>query len=132
MADVEDPVVIGRRGHDLLTDPSLNKGTAFSREERETFGLVGLLPDHVSTLEEQLDRVLAGYRAEPAPLLRHSYLRALQDRNETLFYALLCRHLDEMLPVVYTPTVAEACRRFSHIYQRPRGIFVTPENVAEL
>lgn len=125
----DDVVYVWKRGRALLCDPSLNKGTAFSAEEREAFGLVGLLPDHVSTLEEELVRAHARYLAEPPGIARHIHLRALQDRDETLYYALIEAHLEEMLPVVYTPLVAEACRSFSHIHQRPRGLFVTPGNI---
>lgn len=129
---MDDAVYVARRGAELLTDPILNKGTAFTHDERRDLGLTGLLPDHVSTLDQQVARVYANYLLEANDLARHGYLRALQDRNETLFYALLLRHLREMLPIVYTPTVALACRRYSHIYQKPRGIFVTPNNVGDL
>ncbi|MFL5998589.1 MAG: NAD-dependent malic enzyme [Streptomyces sp.] len=116
------------RGTALLADPLLNKGTAFSPEERADFGLDGLLPPATETLDEQADRAYEAFLGYDKPLNRHIYLRQLQDTNEVLFYSLLTRHLEEMLPVVYTPTVGEACRRFSEIYRRPRGLFLTYED----
>ncbi|MDH6566060.1 malate dehydrogenase (oxaloacetate-decarboxylating) [Streptomyces sp. SAI-117] len=116
------------RGAALLADPLLNKGTAFSSEERAELGLDGLLPPATETLEEQTGRAYAAFLGYDKTLNRHIYLRQLQDTNEVLFHALLTRHLEEMLPVVYTPTVGEACRRFSEIYRRPRGLFLTYED----
>lgn len=116
------------RGAALLADPLLNKGTAFSSEERAELGLDGLLPPATETLDEQADRAYEAFLGYDKPLNRHIYLRQLQDTNEVLFYGLLTRHLEEMLPVVYTPTVGEACRRFSEIYRRPRGLFLTYED----
>ncbi|MFF4028880.1 NAD-dependent malic enzyme [Streptomyces sviceus] len=116
------------RGAALLADPLLNKGTAFSSEERAELGLEGLLPPATQTLAEQINRAYAAFLGYDKPLNRHIYLRQLQDTNEVLFYGLLTRHLEEMLPVVYTPTVGEACRRFSEIYRRPRGLFLTYED----
>ncbi|WP_329439540.1 NAD-dependent malic enzyme [Streptomyces canus] len=115
-------------GAALLADPLLNKGTAFSSEERAELGLDGLLPPATESLEEQADRAYEAFLGYDKPLNRHIYLRQLQDTNEVLFYSLLTRHLEEMLPVVYTPTVGEACRRFSEIYRRPRGLFLTYED----
>jgi malate dehydrogenase (oxaloacetate-decarboxylating) len=116
------------RGAALLADPLLNKGTAFSSDERVELGLDGLLPPATETIEEQADRAYEAFLGYDKPLNRHIYLRQLQDTNEVLFYALLTRHLEEMLPVVYTPTVGEACQRFSEIYRRPRGLFLTYED----
>jgi malate dehydrogenase (oxaloacetate-decarboxylating) len=113
------------RGMDLLDTPLLNKGTAFTEEERTVFGLLGLLPPHVETLEEQVVRAYEAYQRKDDDLERHIYLRALQDTNEVLFYRLLLDHIEEMTPIVYTPTVALACQQFSHIYRRPRGLFVS-------
>ena len=113
------------RGMDLLDTPLLNKGTAFTEEERTLFGLLGLLPPHVETLEEQVVRAYEAYQRKDDDLERHIYLRALQDNNEVLFYRLLLDHIEEMTPIVYTPTVALACQQFSHIYRRPRGLFVS-------
>lgn len=112
------------RGTELLSQPLLNKGTAFSQEEREKLGLLGLLPPHVATLGEQLSRTYEAFRATGSDIAKHIYLRALQDRNETLFYRLLTDHLEEMMPIIYTPVVADACQRFSEIYRRPRGLFI--------
>ena len=112
------------RGMDLLDTPTLNKGTAFTEEERTEFGLQGLLPPHVETLDEQAVRAYEAFQAKDNDLERHIYLRALQDTNEVLFYRLIVDHIEEMTPLVYTPTVAEAIEQFSHIYRRPRGLFI--------
>ncbi|MEH0467646.1 NAD-dependent malic enzyme [Streptomyces sp. B21-097] len=117
-----------RRGAALLYDPLRNKGTAFSATERAEFGLDGLLPPAMETLDDQADRAYAAFLGYDKPLNRHIYLRQLQDTNEVLFHRLITRHLEEMLPVVYTPTVGEACRRFSEIYRRPRGLFLSYED----
>ncbi|MFJ9742342.1 NAD-dependent malic enzyme [Streptomyces sp. NPDC101166] len=113
------------RGTALLSDPLRNRGTAFSRRDRADLGLDGLLPPAVETLDEQADRAYEAFLGYDKPLNRHIYLRQLQDTNEVLFHRLVTRHLEEMLPVVYTPTVGEACRRFSEIYRRPRGLFLS-------
>jgi malate dehydrogenase (oxaloacetate-decarboxylating) len=112
------------RGMDLLDTPTLNKGTAFTEEERTEFGLQGLLPPHVETLDEQAVRAYEAFQRKDSDLERHIYLRALQDTNEVLFYRLLVDHIEEMTPLVYTPTVATAIEQFSHIYRRPRGLFI--------
>ncbi len=119
------PVTDTLRGMDLLDSASRNKGTAFSDAERTEFGLHGLLPPQVETLEEQAVRAYEAYRRKDDDLERHIYLRALQDTNEVLFYRLLLDHITEMTPIVYTPTVAAACEQFSHIYRRPRGLFIS-------
>lgn len=116
----------------LLRLPLLNKGTAFTEEERRALGLEGLLPPHVNTLEEQKERVYRRYRLIQSPLEKHIYLRHLQDRNEVLFYALLVDHLEEMLPILYTPTVGEAVREFSYIYRYPRGFTASTKNIDRL
>ncbi len=108
----------------LLQSPLWNKGTAFTGEERKRLGLNGLLPPQVETIEEQLVRAYDAYRAKRTNLGRHITLRSLQDNNEVLFYRLLLAHVEEMLPVVYTPVVAEACQQFSQIYRRPRGLVI--------
>ncbi|MFF3848257.1 NAD-dependent malic enzyme [Streptomyces sp. NPDC002328] len=116
----------GRAHHGaaVLADPLRNKGTAFTRRERAELALDGLLPPAVETLAEQAERAYEAFRGYDKPLNRHIYLRQLQDTNEVLFHRLITEHLEEMLPVVYTPTVGEACRRFSEIYRRPRGLFL--------
>jgi malate dehydrogenase (oxaloacetate-decarboxylating) len=113
-----------RRGMDLLDTPTLNKGTAFTEEERRELGLQGLLPPYIETLDEQVVRAYEAFQLKDSDLERHIYLRALQDANEVLFYRLLVDHIEEMTPLVYTPTVAEAIEQFSHIYRRPRGLFI--------
>jgi malate dehydrogenase (oxaloacetate-decarboxylating) len=113
------------RGMDLLNRQLLNKGTAFTEEERRQFSLDGLLPPHFESLEEQVVRAYEAYKRKDDDLERHIYLRALQDTNEVLFYRLLLDHIEEMTPVVYTPVVALACQQFSHIYRRPRGLFIS-------
>jgi len=112
------------RGTALLEDPALNKDTAFTSQERVEFGLDGLLPPVVETLEQQSRRCYEAFGRKQDDLERHIYLRALQDTDETLFYRLLLDHVEEMLPIVYTPVVARACAEFSHIYRRPRGLFI--------
>jgi malate dehydrogenase (oxaloacetate-decarboxylating) len=113
------------RGMDLLNRQGLNKGTAFTEDERRKFGLDGLLPPQVESLEQQVVRAYAAYKRKEDDLERHIYLRALQDTNEVLFYRLLLDHIEEMTPMVYTPVVALACQQFSHIYRRPRGLFIS-------
>ena len=113
------------RGVDLLNRRELNKGTAFTEEERSKFGLHGLLPPHVESLDEQVIRAYEAYKRKDDDLERHIYLRALQDTDEVLFYRLLLDHIEEMTPIVYTPVVGLACEQFSHIYRRPRGLFIS-------
>jgi malate dehydrogenase (oxaloacetate-decarboxylating) len=113
------------RGMDLLNNPPLNKGTAFTEAERDTFGLHGLLPPVVESLDDQCIRAYQAFSLKPNDLERHIYLRQLQDTNEVLFYRLLLDHIEEMLPIVYTPVVALGCQEFSHIYRRPRGLFIS-------
>src|SRR6266478_280656 len=113
------------RGMDLLNRQGLNKGTAFTEEERSKLGLHGLLPPYIESIEEQVVRAYGAYKRKDDDLERHIYLRALQDTNEVLFYRLLLDHIEEMTPMVYTPVVALACQQFSHIYRRPRGLFVS-------
>lgn len=122
------------RGQDVLHTPLLNKGTAFTTEERTALALTGLLPPAVKTLEQQAARAYGQFREQPNDLARNVYLAALHDRNEVLFYRLVTTHLREMLPIVYTPTVAQAIQQYSHEYRRPRGVFLSidhPELVEE-
>src|SRR5271168_50786 len=119
---------ISLSGFDLVNSPRLNKGTAFTDHERDVFDLHGLLPPHVGTLEDQLDRRLQALGQQPTSFGKYSFLRDLQDTNETLFYALLVRNVEQMLPLVYTPTVGEGCQRFSEIWRKPRGVFLSYPN----
>ena len=110
--------------YDLINQPMLNKGTSFTDEERDVFGLHGLLPPHISTMESQIKRRLRALDGLPAGFEQYAFLRELQDNNETLFYALLAANIERMLPLVYTPTVGEGCQRFSEIWRKPRGLFL--------
>ena len=117
-------IKVTERGRTLLRDPLLNKDTAFSAKEKETFGLYGLLPSHTENIEEQVLRCRDAYSAKQTPLEKHIYLRALQDRNEILFYRFMLENIEEMMPIIYTPVVGEACQLFDHIYRQPRGLFI--------
>ncbi|MBV1892672.1 MAG: NAD-dependent malic enzyme [Ilumatobacteraceae bacterium] len=120
-----EPVHVQERGVELLSKPLLNKGTAFSLVERDAFGLHGLLPTNVETIEQRADRIRSQLELETTDLARHELLRGVQDYDETLFLRLLVDDIDGMLPLVYTPTVGEACQQFSRIYQHHRGLFVS-------
>ncbi|MGH6664603.1 MAG: NAD-dependent malic enzyme [Pseudolabrys sp.] len=115
----------GLFGYRLLADPRFNKGTAFTEAERDAFGLHGLLPPRVASMTEQVTRRLAAFREFATDLERYAFLRDLQDTNETLFYALLAQNLEELLPIVYTPTVGAGCRSFSRLFRKPRGLFLS-------
>jgi malate dehydrogenase (oxaloacetate-decarboxylating)(NADP+) len=115
----------GKRGVDMLHDPTFNKGTAFTEAEREVLGLRGLLPPHVHTQADQIGRVLENVRHKGSDLEKYLYMVSLQDRNETLFYRVLVDNLDELMPIVYTPTVGQACQRYAHVFRRPRGLFIS-------
>jgi malate dehydrogenase (oxaloacetate-decarboxylating) len=125
---VEGVLETGLSGFDLINFPLLNKGTAFTEDERTDFALHGLLPPHVGNLEDQAARRLKALRDRKTDFGRYAYLRDLQDTNETLFYAVLVRNIEEMMPLVYTPTVGEGCQRFSEIWRRPRGLFLSYPN----
>jgi malate dehydrogenase (oxaloacetate-decarboxylating) len=125
----EGPVLrVRARGFSVLGTPMLNRGTAFTPEERRALGLVGLLPHGVSTIDGQIRRTYAQYQRQPDALSKNVYLANLRDRNEVLFYRLLSEHLAEMLPIVYTPTVGKAIERYSHEYRRPRGVFLSVDH----
>ena len=121
-----------KTGQDLLFDALRTKGTAFTHDERRKYGLLGLLPTAEKTVDQQVEHCWNEFSTRREGLDRHIYLRALQDRNEVLFYRVLRDHIAETMPVVYTPTVGEACQRFSEIYRRPRGLFVSYPDRAEL
>ena len=121
------PIYISYAGPSLLETPLLNKGSAFSGRERLNFNLIGLLPPRYENIEEQVKRAYMQYKSFDQPINKHIYLRAVQDNNETLFYRLLNEHLVEMLPIIYTPTVGEACEHFSDIYRSARGIIASYE-----
>src|SRR6516164_6425250 len=112
------------RGVSLLRDPLLNKGTAFTERERDSLGLRALLPANLLSMQQQAKRVLENLRLLPNDLEKYVALNALHDRNETLFFRVVCDNIDEIQPLIYTPTVGLACQEFGHIFQRPRGIFV--------
>ena len=113
------------RGEDLLHDPVWNKGTAFTLTERDALGIRGLLPPRTCTLDEQLLRVMENYRSKPTDLEKFIYLTALHDRNETLYYRVVVENLEQMMPVIYTPTVGQACQEYGHIFRRARGMFLS-------
>ena len=121
-----------RRGRDVLCDALLNKGTAFTPDERRALGLEGLLPDSVSTLEEQVARAYGHFEAKSDPLEKYIGMIALQDRNEVLFYRVLLDYVEQMMPIVYTPTVGDACVSFSRIFRSGRGIWITPEHAGRI
>ncbi|GKV79106.1 NAD-dependent malic enzyme [Pectobacterium brasiliense] len=126
------PLHIPYAGPILLEFPLLNKGSAFTEEERANFNLHGLLPEAVETIEEQAERAWRQYQEFKHDIEKHVYLRNIQDTNETLFYRLLDGHLSEMMPIIYTPTVGEACEHFSDIYRRARGLFISYPNRAHI
>jgi malate dehydrogenase (oxaloacetate-decarboxylating) len=129
---VTDParsvVHTGRSGFDLLLHPGLNKGTAFTERERDLFSLHGLLPPHIGTLEDQRERRMRALANQPTPFAKYAFMRDLQDTTETLFYSLIAHHVEELLPIVYTPAVGEGCQRFSEIWRKPRGLFLSYPN----
>jgi malate dehydrogenase (oxaloacetate-decarboxylating)(NADP+) len=115
-------------GAALLRDPALNKGAAFTEEEREILGLRGLLPPAVQSMEVQVLRVLENFRRKPTDIEKYIFMIGLQDRNKTLFYRVVIDHIEEMLPIIYTPTVGQACLEYGHIFRRPRGIFISAKD----
>lgn len=132
--DVNGPITVLARGRDVLASPMINRGTAFSVEDRERFGLTGLLPSGVVPMDLQLNRVYTQFGIATTPLAKNIYLSQLRDRNEVLFYRLLSDHIEEMLPIVYTPTIGEAIQRYSQHFNRSRGVFLSidhPELIEE-
>ncbi len=121
----EKYLAVFRRGTALKDDPLLSKGTCFTLDERQVFGLTGLFPPAISTPEGQAERAYGNFRRMPDDVGKYLFLASLQDRNETLFYQLVCAHLEEMLPIIYTPTVGLVCEQYSHNYRRPRGVYVS-------
>ncbi len=132
MADESAALDISARGFDVLHAPRINKGTAFTSQERQALGLTGLLPSAVLTIEQQAERAYELFKKQSDDLARNRFLTALQDRNETLFFHLLGAHIVEMLPVIYTPTVGVAIQQYSHQYRRPRGIFLSIDRPDEI
>lgn len=116
------------RGYDILHNGSVNKSTAFSRQERETLGLRGLVPHTVGTQELQMKRVLENMRRKACNIERYIFLSALQGRNEGLFYRTVMENIDEIMPIIYTPTVGQACKEFAHIFRQPKGFYITPDD----
>ncbi len=125
----EEFVEVPFKGLFLAEHPIYNKGTAFPADERENLDLQGVFPDTVSNLDLQKKRTYESFCMKPNDLEKYIYMLSLQDRNETLYYALILNHLTEMLPIIYTPTVGQACQQFSHIFRRPRGLYVTANNI---
>jgi malate dehydrogenase (oxaloacetate-decarboxylating)(NADP+) len=121
-----------RGGVKILHDPLRNKGTAFTAAERDALGLRGLLPPRVHSIAEQERRVLGNIRSKSTDLEKYLFLIALQDRNETLFYRVLMNNIEEMMPLVYTPTVGAACQAFGHIYRRSRGMYVSIDDLGHV
>lgn len=122
------PLYLPYAGAALMSTPLLNKGSAFTADERATFNLEGLLPEATETIQEQVVRAYQQYCSFESDMDKHIYLRNIQDTNETLFYRLVQNHISEMMPIIYTPTVGAACENFSNIYRRGRGLFVSYEN----
>ncbi len=122
------PLYIRYAGPVLLETSLLNKGSAFTEEERRNFNLEGLLPHNIETIEEQVKRCYMQFSSFTDDLVKHIYLRNIQDSNETLFYRVMTDHLEEMMPIIYTPTVGQACQEFSRIYRRNRGLFISYPN----
>ena len=130
--DTQRYLDIPHSGPSLLETPLLNKGSAFTARERAAFNLTGLVPPRYETIEEQVERAYMQYSSFDETLNKHIYLRAIQDNNETLFYRLIQKHIDEMMPIIYTPTVGDACEQFSDIYRSSRGLFVSWEERHQL
>ena len=120
------------KGIELLHNPLLNKGTAFTADERKELQLEGLLPPFIMTQEEQKIKVLASVRVQTTALDKYIYLTSLQDRNEALFYRLVIDEIEEFMPIIYTPTVGQACQEYGHIFRRPRGLYISSNDKLSL
>ena len=127
-----DQRTLPTKGMDWLHNPVFNKGTAFTEAERDALGLRGLLPPHVQTMAEQVARVMNNFRSKSSDLERYIQITALQDRNETLFYRVVMDHLEEMMPIIYTPTVGKACQEFGHIFRRSRGFYISSKDAGKI
>ena len=125
-------MTINLRGKALLIDPVQTKSTGFTREERQLYGLRGLLPYDVASIHKQIDRVLGSLRAKNSAIEKYIFLNALLERNQRLFYRTMIDHIEEIMPLVYTPTVGEACKEFAHIFRKPQGFYITPEDRGEI
>lgn len=132
LLDTGEEIPIRVRGYQLLNRPMLNRGTAFTHEEREALGLVGLLPPVETPLEKQVSRVYKQYQLQPNNLAKNTFLTHMRDRNEVLFYRLLADHIEEMLPIVYTPTIGQAIEEYSQWYSRPRGVYLSIDRPEEM
>ena len=121
-----------KRGFDLLQNPAENRGTGFTKEERSRLGLRGLLPAKVCSQSVQEDRIMENLRRKGSDIERYIFLLALQGRNERLFYRTVMDHIEEIMPVIYTPTVGQACKEFAHIFRQPRGFYITPEDKGQI
>ena len=119
---------INKRGGSLIHDPLLNKGTGFSEQEREELGLLGLVPPKVVSIDDQVKRIQENFNRLPGPFEKYIFLEALHDRNETLYFKVLIDNLEELTPIVYTPTVGKACEHYGHIYRRARGMYFSTRN----
>lgn len=128
----EKYIQVAFKGRMLVEHPIYNKGSAFTEQEREQLELYGVLPEHNLTMEQQVSKVYKNYKKEPTPIKKYIYLLSLLDRNETLFYHLVLKNAEEMLPIVYTPTVGEAAKTFSHLFTRPRGLYVSANKISEI
>jgi malate dehydrogenase (oxaloacetate-decarboxylating)(NADP+) len=119
-------------GMDILHDPNLNKGTAFTEREREVLGLQGLLPPYVTTMEEQVERAMNGLHSKESDLEKYIFLINLQERNRTLFYRIVIDNLEEIMPLIYTPTVGKACQEYAHIFRRPQGLYISEKDAGRI
>ena len=119
-------------GTEILNDPILNKGTAFTKEERKQLGLYGLLPPQIFSISEQMDNVLKSFNSKKTNIEKYIYMMGLHDCNETLFYYTVINQLELLLPIIYTPVVGEACKKFASIWRRPRGLYITIDNITQI